>query len=94
MFGYWTRMGTFWMEGDIALQGYDTNDGNIQFLICRNDIDVKTAWRYDKIEKKLKKYVTDSTRGRNSWRKMVIGKPILTNGYYSSVLSFDRSICS
>ena len=55
------------MEGDIALQGYEINDGNIQFLICRNDNDVKTAWHYDKTEKKLKKYVTDSTRGRNSW---------------------------
>ena len=44
MFGYWTRrIGTFWMEGDIALQGYDKNVGNIQFLICRNGIDVKNC---------------------------------------------------
>ena len=54
VFGYWrTRMESFWMDGNIALQGYNSNDGNIQFLICRNDNDVKTAWRYDKTEKKL-----------------------------------------
>ena len=54
VFGYWsTRMGSFWMDEDIALQGYNLNDANIQFLICRNDNDVKTAWRYDKTEKKL-----------------------------------------
>ena len=80
LFCYWsTRMGSFWMDGDIALQGYNSNDGNIQFLICRNDNDVKTAWHYDKTENKFKKYVTDSTRGRNSWGKMVIGKPVVTN---------------
>ena len=55
VFGYWTtRLGSFWMDGDITLQGYNSNDGNIQFLICRNDNDVKTAWYYDKAEKKLK----------------------------------------
>ena len=80
VFGYWkTRLGSFWMDGDIDLQGYNSNDGNIQFLICRNDDDVKTAWRYDKTEKKLKKYATDSTAGINNWGKMVIGKPVVTN---------------
>ena len=45
VFGYWsTRMGSFCMDGDIALQGYNSNDANIQFLICRNDSDVKTVW--------------------------------------------------
>ena len=51
MFGYWsTRLGSFWMDGNTC----NSNDGNIQFLIFRNDNDVKTAWRYDKTEKKLK----------------------------------------
>ena len=55
VFGYWTtRLGSFWMDGNINLQGYSSNDGNIQFLICRNDNHVKTAWYYDKTEKKLK----------------------------------------
>ena len=44
VFGYWgSRLGTFWIERSIALQGYDTNEGSIQFLFCRNDNDVKTA---------------------------------------------------
>ena len=43
LFGYWSaRMGSFWMNGDITLQSYNSNDGSIQFLICRNDNDVKT----------------------------------------------------
>ena len=80
LFGYWgTRLGSFWINENINLQGFSSKEGNIQFLICRNDNDVKTAWRYDKMEKKLKKCVTDSTAGRNSWGKMVIGKPVLAN---------------
>ena len=55
VFGYWgTRLGTLWINENINLQGFSSNDGNIQFLICRNENDVKTAWRYDKSEKKLK----------------------------------------
>ena len=80
VFGYWsTRMGSFWMDGDIALQRYNSNNGNIQFLICRNDNNVKTGWRYDKTERKLKEYVTDSIAGKNNWGKMVIGIPVVTN---------------
>ena len=71
VFGYWsTILESFWMDGDIALQGYNSNDRNIQFLICRNDNDVKTAWRCDKTEKKFKKYVADSTAGINNWGEM------------------------
>ena len=54
-----------------------SNDGNIEFLICRNDNDVKSAWIYDRSEKKFKKYVINSTAGLNTWGKMVIGKPVV-----------------
>ena len=79
LFGYWTQyLGSFWMDGNINLNGYKSNDGNIEFLICRNDNDVKSAWYYHKTEKKLKKYVINSTAGSNTWGKMVIGKPVVT----------------
>ena len=56
LFGYWgTRLGSFWIDENINLKGFSSNNGNIQFLIGRNDNDIKTAWRYDKTEKKLKK---------------------------------------
>ena len=38
LFGYWgTRLGSFWMNENINSQGFSSNDGNIQFLICRDD---------------------------------------------------------
>ena len=67
------------MDENINLQGFSSNDGNIAFLVCRNDNDVKTAWRYDKAEKKFKKYIPYSTAGINNWWKMVIVKPVLHN---------------
>ena len=52
LFGYWTtRLGSFWINGDINLQGYNSNVGNIQVLICRNDNNVKSAWYDNRIEK-------------------------------------------
>ena len=54
LFGYWThKLGSFWMDGNINLNGYKSNHGNIEFLICRNDIGVKSAWIYDNLKNML-----------------------------------------